>query len=236
MSQIIYGKNVINSAIAGKRAIHNCYVTNNFNDKQILTKLREARVNVKVVDKTYLDRLTRNAVHQGIVAEVDRYKFYTLPDLIKQARPNNPLIVILDEIEDPHNLGAILRTADAAGVDGVIIPKRRSAKLTDTVAKVSSGAIEFVRVCEVVNINDAIKELKNNDYWVVGAENDKRSVDYHTLDYNMATVLVIGSEGRGLSRLVKENCDFLVKIPMRGYVNSLNASVSAGILIYEIKK
>ena len=146
------------------------------------------------------------------------------------------VIVMLDSLEDPHNLGAILRTCDAAGVDGVIIGKNRSVRLNDTVAKVSTGAIDYVKVVEVTNLTNTIKDLKKKGYWIVGAEAIDESKYYDQMKYDMPTCLVVGSEGKGISDLVRKNCDFLVKIPMLGHVNSLNASVSCSILIYEIIK
>ena len=143
---------------------------------------------------------------------------------------------MLDSLEDPHNLGAILRTCDASGVDGVIIGKNRSVRLNNTVAKVSTGAIEYVKVAEVTNLNNTIKYLKKQGYWIVGAEATDESILYNKMKYDMPICLVIGSEGKGLSRLVRENCDYLIKIPMVGHVNSLNASVSCSILVYEIIK
>ncbi len=172
--------------------------------------------------------------HQGVVALVKDYHYYSLSDIVKEDK--NSLIVALDGLEDPHNLGAILRTCEAAGIDGVILPKKRSVKLNSTVAKVSTGAIEYVKVVEVVNLTQTLKQLKNKGYWIIGAERSSKSSNIWELKYDMPIVLVIGSEGKGISRLVKEECDFLVEIPMQGKINSLNASVSTGIMIYEIRR
>lgn len=235
MSEIIYGKNVILNALEADRKFYNVYITYSKDLEAIINKLKEKKIPYKEVPKSFLDQKIKG-LHQGVVAEVEGYKYYSLEEITNNLENKNPLIIILDGIEDPHNLGAIIRTCDAAGVDGIIIPKHRSVKLNDTVAKVSTGAIEFVRVCEVTNLTNTIKTLKKNNYWIIGAEYDSKSIDYTSLKYDMPIALVIGSEGRGISRLVRENCDYLVKIPMKGKVNSLNASVSAGILIYEIIK
>src|SRR5690606_19397712 len=163
------------------------------------------------------------------------YDYATIEEIVENARRKEqlPFIIILDEIEDPHNLGAILRTADATGVHGVIIPKRRAVGLTETVAKASAGAIEHVPVARVTNIAKAIDELKDNNIWVVGTD-ERGSKDYRTLDGETAIALVIGNEGKGISRLVKDKCDWTIHLPMKGSIPSLNASVAAGILMYEI--
>jgi 23S rRNA (guanosine2251-2'-O)-methyltransferase len=171
--------------------------------------------------------------HQGVVAEIVEYEYKTLNEVIKKCENKNSVFAMLDGLEDPHNLGAILRSADATGVDAIIIPKNRSVSLNSTVAKVSTGAIEHVDTVQVTNLVMALKELKKQGYWVIGLELDG-SVDYRKQDYSGKIVVVIGSEGKGISRLVKEECDFCVNIPMYGHVNSLNASVSAAILFYEI--
>ena len=172
--------------------------------------------------------------HQGIACEIMQYEYVMLDEIIrKNANKENVALAILDGLEDPHNLGAILRTADATGINGVIIPKNRSVSLNSTVAKVSTGAIEHVDCAQVTNLVQAINELKKAGYWIIGLEVDG-SVDYRQQDYSGKIAVVIGSEGKGISRLVKENCDFKVLIPMVGHVNSLNASVSASILFYEI--
>lgn len=235
MSELIYGKTVVLSALEANRRFYNVYISYSKDLDEIIFKLKEKKIPYKEVPKSFLDKKTKG-VHQGVIAEVEEYKYYSLSDIIGSTKSSYPLLIILDGIEDPHNLGAIIRTCDAAGVDGIIIPKHRSVRLSDTVAKVSTGAIEYVKVAQVANLTNTIKELKKNSFWIVGAEYNSKSVDYTTLKYDMPVALVIGSEGRGISRLVKENCDFLVKIPMKGKVNSLNASVSAGILIYEIIK
>ena len=227
---MICGNNVVKEAIKQKVKILNLYISSN--NKEMLSLATEKNLKYKIVEKNFLDKLISN--HQGVVAEIEGFKTYELKDIVRNSKDS--LIVMLEGLEDPHNLGAILRTADAAGVDGVIIPKHRSVRLNSTVAKVSTGAIFTVKCVEVTNLANAIDKLKSLGYWIVGAETSPNSVDYRSIKYDMPTVLVIGSEGKGISRLVTSKCDFLVKIPMAGSVTSLNASVSAGILMYEIKK
>ncbi|HEY8444536.1 MAG TPA: 23S rRNA (guanosine(2251)-2'-O)-methyltransferase RlmB [Bacilli bacterium] len=230
MSEFIYGKNPVREAIKAKKNLFALYVTNT--NQEIIELAKQNKIDYKIVNQDYLNSLVKG-VHQGVVAEVGNYRYYQLDEILN-TNSKYPLIVILDGLQDPHNLGAILRICDASGVDGVIIPKHRSVALNNTVAKVSTGAIEYVKVCEVTNLNSVIKQLKTKGYWIVGAENTPKSVDYASVDYKMPVALVIGSEGKGISRLVLESCDYVVKIPMVGHVNSLNASVSCGILVYQI--
>lgn len=230
MSELIYGTNTVKAAIEAQMTIENLYI---LKDNQEMINLAKANnLKFSLLDKETMNKKVLN--NQGIIAQIPGFKIYQIEDIIKKNQPS--LIVVLDGLEDPHNLGAILRTCDAAGVDGIILPKNRSVKLNSTVAKVSTGAIFFVKCVEVVNLVATLKKMKQLGYWIVGAEATETSSDYRSLKYDMPVVLVIGSEGRGISRLVLEQCDFIVKIPMTGKVNSLNASVSAGILIYEIKK
>lgn len=233
MRDYIYGKNVVNEAIKAGKKIFQIYA--NPNNKEIIANAKAKSIPVNIVNNKVLDDLVKG-VHQGVIAEVDGYRYYLLDEILNNARAQYPLLIILDGIEDPHNLGAIVRTSDAAGVDGIIIPKNRSVGVNNTVAKVSTGALEYVKICEVTNLTNTIKELKNKGYWIVGAEYTKDSQDYRSINYDMPVALVIGSEGKGISRLVLENCDFVVKIPMYGHINSLNASVSCAILVYEIIK
>ena len=234
MKEYIYGKNTVKEALLANKKIVKLYVTKNNEDFISLAKKRN--INYQVVDNGYLNKLV-NGNHQGVILEIEGYTYYSVDEIINsESRLKYPLIVMLDGLEDPHNLGAILRTCDASGVDGVIIGKNRSVKLNSTVAKVSTGAIEYVKVAEVTNLTNTIKYLKEKGYWIVGAEYCDRSVLYTDVKYDMPVCLVIGSEGKGVSRLVADNCDYLVKIPMIGHVNSLNASVSCSILIYEIIK
>ncbi len=233
MKEYIYGKNTVKEAMLANKRVIKLFVTKN--NEEFIKVAQKNKVNYQVVDNGYLNKLVTGN-HQGVVLEIEGYSYSTVEEIIKESKLKYPFVVMLDGLEDPHNLGAILRTCDAAGVDGVIIGKNRSVKLNSTVAKVSTGAIEYVKVAEVTNLNNTIKYLKGKGYWVVGAEACDESVLYTEVKYDMPVCLVIGSEGKGLSRLVSENCDYLVKIPMVGHVNSLNASVSCSILIYEIIK
>ncbi len=225
----IYGRNVCLEAIKANRKIYKAYVTNKFYDKEkyIINKLNDLNVKTDIVDKNVLDKL---GLHQGIALDVEDYKVYTLDEVL-----NDELqyFIILDGIVDPHNLGAIMRTADATKLDGIIIPKNRSVSINQTVAKVSCGGIEYVKVIEVNNINRCIDKLKEKGFWIYGTDmNDK--LDYTSIDIKTSIAIVIGNEGEGMSHLVKEKCDYIISIPMVGHVESLNASVSASILMYEI--
>lgn len=233
MNEKIYGKNSIIEAIRNKRELSDVLVTSNNTD--IISMLNKNNIKYQIVQKNAIDKVLKQPVnHQGVVASVMEYQYYELNDIISD--DNDSLIVMLDGIEDPHNLGAIVRTCEISGASGIILPKNRSVKVNSTVSKVSAGAIEHVKVAMVTNLVNTIKVLKEKGYWVVGAEALKESKNFWDLDLNMKVCLIIGSEGKGLSRLTKEECDFLVKIPMWGKVNSLNASVSAALLIYEIRR
>lgn len=192
----------------------------------------ERRIPIEYIDAKKMDQLAQGN-HQGAMIEIDDFKRYTLSEILASAKEDT-ILVLLDGLEDPHNLGAILRSADAAGIDGIILPKHRSVSLTPTVAKVSTGAIDTVKTTEVTNLNQTIKDLKKLGFWIYGTDMGKGAVDYRTVEYKGKIALVIGSEGAGISRLVKENCDYVVTLPMHGSVQSLNASVAAGILFYEV--
>jgi 23S rRNA (guanosine2251-2'-O)-methyltransferase len=231
MAQLVYGKNVVKQILndedcrAGK-----IYLAGPDPEIQKLAAAR--RVPVVQIDRRALQKLTGTDHHQGTAAEVREYETCSVADIIAAKRGSHGLIIALDELEDPHNLGAILRSADGAGADGVIFRKDRSVGLTPAVAKVSAGAIETVRCAAVTNLVRTLQDLKKQGWWVVGT--DMKGQDYRTLQYDFDTVLVIGNEGKGISRLVREQCDYMVSLPMRGKIQSLNASVSAGILMYEI--
>ncbi len=232
----IYSKNAVRESILNNKNIKCVYANNN--KHELVGLARSKNIKVEIISNEELEKMlgANSAKIQGIAALVNDYKYYNLEDITINENDKYPFIVMLDSLEDPHNLGAILRTCDAASVDGVIIGKNRSVRLNDTVAKVSTGAIEYVKVCEVTNLTETIKKLKEKGYWIVGAEATDDSKMYNEMKYDMPICLVVGSEGKGISSLVKKNCDFLVKIPMTGHVNSLNASVSCSILIYEITK
>ncbi|MBN2604336.1 MAG: 23S rRNA (guanosine(2251)-2'-O)-methyltransferase RlmB [Bacilli bacterium] len=230
MATIITGKNTVLEAIKAGHKVYEIYYQKGTNVD--VCEIASARgIKAKEYDKEGLMKILPPN-NQGVGALVDDYQ-YTLLEQVLKKPSQRKLFVMLDSLEDPHNLGAILRSADAFSVDAVIIPKNRSVKLNATVAKVSTGSIEYVDVVEVVNLNQTIKTLKDNGFWIVGTDADTPQT-IHDIDVDTNLCVVIGSEGKGISRLVKENCDYVVKIPMSGHVNSLNASVSAGLIIYEI--
>lgn len=227
----VFGKNVAREILNSNKRVNKIYLSNRFNDKDILDLIDKKRINTKVLELRDLDKMC-NGLHQGIILEVDDIKTYTFDEVIPNIDKEYPLVVILDHIEDPHNFGAIVRTSEALGVDAIIIPNDRSVQITGTVVKTSVGTIERVKIINVVNLNNTIKKLKGCGYWVVGT--DMNGTCYTDIDYKTKIALVIGNEGKGISRLVSENCDYLAKIPMSGTVNSLNASVACGIFLSEI--
>ena len=235
--EMIIGKNPVLEALQSGRPINKIIISDQLNkntERELHQMAKKANTIIQKAPKKRIDQLSKGR-HQGIIAYVTAYDYATIEEIVENARRKEqlPFIIILDEIEDPHNLGAILRTADATGVHGVIIPKRRAVGLTETVAKTSAGAIEHIPVARVTNIAKTIDELKEQNIWVVGTD-EEGSKDYRTLDGDTAIALVIGNEGKGISRLVKEKCDWTIHLPMEGSIPSLNASVAAGILMYEI--
>lgn len=236
---VIAGRNPVSEAIRSGRPIDKILVARGEKSGAvvgILAKAKEKGILVKEVDRTKLDYVSGNENHQGIVAFAAVREYSTVDDILAYAAEKDepPFIVILDEIEDPHNLGAIIRTAECAGVHGVIIPKRRSVGLSYTVGKASAGAIEYMRVARVTNIAALIDDLKSKGVWVYGA--DMNGTDYQKCNFSGACAIVIGNEGKGISRLVREKCDVIVSLPMKGQINSLNASVAAGIIMYSAMK
>ena len=221
----VYGKNVAKEILEKPKEIKKAYIYEKFNDEEILDKLKKTNISCKFLDKKALDDIEEGN-HQGIILDVEDYKYCFLDQLL-----DREIIVILDHLEDPHNFGAIIRTCEAAGINSIIIPKDRSVKVNATVMKTSAGTLENVDICIVTNLVNTIKTLKDNGFWIIGT--DMEGTDYRQLDYKGKIVIVIGNEGKGLSRLTKENCDFIAKIPMKGKVNSLNASVAAALIIYE---
>ena len=201
--------------------------------QRLLDDCRKVGIQVRFLQRTELDQMAGNAAHQGVVAVTSAKQYNDLNDVIDSKRGEHSLIVVLDGLEDPHNLGAILRTAVAAGADGVVIPDRRAASVTGTVTKVSAGASEHMPIAKVTNIARTIEELKDRNIWTVGLD-ERGPQSYEALDYKMDCALVLGAEGKGLHDLVKKKCDFLVSIPMLGKVPSLNVSVAAGVVLYEI--
>lgn len=233
----IYGRNAIEEALKSGATIDRLLVKNGMRDahgNRIINEARDRGIRVIFRDAAALDReCPKGANHQGFVAEVTDFKYSDLDDILALAeeRGEPPFIVLLDGVEDPHNLGAIIRVAECAGVHGIVIPKHRSVSVNDTVVKVSSGAAQYMRVAKVTNINDAIKYLQERGVWVFAADMD--GADIYSANLSGAIAFVIGGEGSGVSRLTRELCDGIVALPMRGKVNSLNASVAAGIVIYE---
>lgn len=237
-SEIIIGRNSVAEALKSGRSINKLFVAKGQRQGSVKTLIGEARelgLVVQEVDSAKLDELAGNSRHQGIVAMVAPITYVEVEDILAAAAAQNepPFIVILDELEDPHNVGAILRSADAAGVHGVLLPKRRSCPISATVAKTSAGAVEYVPIARIGNITQTIKQLKAAGLWIVGADMDGAK-EYYDTDLTGPVAVIIGSEGKGMGRLIKEQCDFIVRIPMRGQINSLNASVACSLLLYEI--
>jgi len=235
--EIIIGKNPVMEALQSGRSVNKVIISNQLNKKterEIRNAVKNANTILQKAPIQRIDQLSKGR-HQGIIAYVSAYEYSTVQAILNRATEKEelPFIIILDEIEDPHNLGAILRTADATGVHGVIIPKRRAVGLTETVAKISAGAIEHIPVARVTNIANTIDQLKENNIWIVGTD-EEGTQDYRTLDGETALALVIGNEGKGISRLVKDKCDWMIHIPMKGSIPSLNASVATSLLMYEI--
>lgn len=225
----VYGKNVANEVIKDAKKIKKAYISKNFDERNIITILNRNNIYIKYMEKRDLDKVAEGN-HQGIILEIEDYKYCDVDELIEE----NNIIVMLDHLEDPHNLGAIIRTCEAAKVSGIIIPKDRSVSVNSTVMKVSAGALEQVKIAQVTNLSQTLNYLKNKGYWIVGT--DMQGTKYNEIDYKGKTVIVIGNEGKGMSDIITKNCDFIASIPMRGNINSLNASVAAGIIIFEAIK
>lgn len=234
---IIEGRNPVLEALKSGRTVEKLFIAKGVVEgslKMIISKAKDMGIVISEVDRKKLDEMSTTHSHQGVIALVSPYAYSTIDEILKLAeeRGEEPFIVILDEIEDPHNLGSIIRSANVSGAHGVIIPKRRSALVTATVAKASAGAVEYTKIAKITNLNQTIKELKEKGLWVIGTDMDGEICYNSNLKGPIA--IVIGSEGKGISRLVKENCDGVVSIPTKGDINSLNASVAAGIIMYEI--
>jgi len=223
---LICGKNVLKETPINK--IHKVYIKENFKDKEIINYLKENKIRYETVPEFRLNKMV-SMNHQGIVIDVDDYEYYKLEDVLE-----DDFIICLDHLEDPHNLGAIIRTCECAGIKSIIIPKERSVRVNETVMKISAGAINNVKVVLVNNLNDALKKLQKNLFWVYAADMD--GTTYKKIDYAEKRVLVIGAEGNGVSKIVRDTSDEIISIPMYGKINSLNASVSAAILIYGMIK
>jgi len=233
-TNLIYGRLPVLNCLEVSR-VKSVFLLNNFSDKAILSAISQRGLTPKYLDLDSLNALVHNGNHQGVVVETFPHEYSSLDEILASARgKKQPLILILDEIEDPQNFGAILRSADAFGVDGVIIKSKNQVPLNWTVAKVSTGAIEYVKVAQVSNLNNVLRTLKDEGFWIYAADGSGNS-DYNKMDYRGSVALIVGSEGRGISQLVMKNSDFIVKIPMSGHVNSLNVSVSTGILLSRIR-
>ena len=229
MKNYVYGINTSRNALMHNQTIKNIYLLNGFKNPQIYKLIKEKNFNFTYLNAKQMEDLVGKNNHQGVIVEVNDYSYYELDDLLKELENvKYPCIAILDGIEDPHNFGAILRSGDAFGIDGYIIASNRQVGLTNTVAHVSTGAIEYSKVCKVTNLNQAINKLKENGYWIVASDGSAK-MNYRDIDYKMKTGIIIGSEGKGIGPLLLKNSDYVTKIDMVGHVNSLNASVAAAL-------
>lgn len=225
---LVYGRNVCLEYLKKNKKVRKIILQEDFHDENLISAIGKLKIQPKIMPKFELDRLA-NGLHQGIILDVEDFRYTDYHDFINDSEA---FVVILDHLEDPHNLGAIIRTSEAALVSGIIIPKDRSVEVNATVIKTSVGTVDDIPISMVTNLNSTIKDLKDNGFWIVGT--DMEGTDYREIDYHGKIALVIGNEGKGISKLIKESCDFIAKIPMYGKVNSLNASVASGIMIYEV--
>ncbi len=240
MEDIVFGRNSVIELLNSDRTINKLFIQKGENYgsiKKVIDLARGKKIVISEVHKSKLDEMTEGQNHQGVVALTSPYKYCEIDDILNVAkeRGENPFIIILDGIEDPHNLGAVIRTAECMGVHGIVIPKRRAVSVTNTVAKVAAGALEYMKIARVNNINDAIEELKENGVWVVGTDASGKD-NLADIDMVGSIAIVIGSEGEGMASLTRKRCDFLAKIPMKGKITSLNASVTCGMVIYEVAR
>lgn len=229
---LVYGRNVVNEILNSDYKIYKVFLDNNYKDEEILSKINKLGLKKFHIDKNKLDKMCGSSTNQGIALDIEEFRYHDFKELENDKNAN--FVLMLDSLEDPHNFGAIIRTCECAGVDYIIIPSRRSVSVNSTVYKTSSGALSNVKIIEVNNLNNTIKKLKELDFWVYGAEAGGKN--YQEVNYSGKTCLVIGSEGHGLKQMVNNLCDEIISLPMKGKINSLNASVAAGILIYEIIK
>ena len=226
---LVFGRNVAKEILKSDKKVEKIIIQEDFNDDSVISLIEKRKINPQIMSKREFSKFDKYS-HQGIILYIEDFKYCELEDFIFE---ENAKVVILDHLEDPHNLGAIIRTCEAAGINGIILPKDRSVSVNSTVMKTSTGALENVKISMVTNLNQTIKKLKDNGFWIVGTDMEN-SVDYREIDYSGKIALVIGSEGFGMSDSVKKSCDFIARIPMHGKINSLNASVAAGIMIYEV--
>jgi len=229
---LVYGRNVAREILNNNTKIYKVFLDNNFHDEELMEKIDKKNLKKFHMDKNKIDKMCGNSTNQGIALDIEEYNYLTIDSIENDENAN--FIVMLDSVVDPHNFGAIIRTCECAGVDYIIIPKNRSVSVNSTVYKTSSGALSNIKLVEVVNLNNTIKKLKSLGYWVYGS--DALGKDYRSIKYDGKTCLIIGSEGFGLKKIVSNSCDEIISIPMKGKINSLNASVASGILIYEIMK
>lgn len=226
---LVYGRNVAKEILKKDEKIKKIIIQKDFSDKEILSLIEKRKLKPEIMDKNDFSRFAKFS-HQGIILDIGDFAYSEVEEIISAS---NSFVVILDHLEDPHNLGAIIRTCEAAGVNGIIIPKDRSVSVNATVMKTSAGALENMKIAMVTNLLQVINKLKKENFWIVGTDMDN-STDYREIDYSGKIALVIGNEGNGISKSVHDACDFIAKIPMYGKINSLNASVAAGIMIYEV--
>ena len=229
---LVYGRNVVNEILNSKTKIYKVFLDNNYKDEEILNKIDKCGLKKYHIDKNKLDKMCGSSTNQGIAMDIEEFNYYDIKTIEEDDKSN--FVVMLDSIEDPHNFGAIIRTCECAGVDYIIIPKNRSVSVNSTVYKTSSGALSNMKIVEVANLHNTIKKLKDLGFWVYGS--DAKGKDYRSIDFGGKTCLIIGSEGHGLKQIVSNSCDEIISLPMKGKINSLNASVAAGIFIYEIMK
>ena len=227
---LVYGKNVVNEVLDNNIKVFKAFLDNKFDDQTILNKINKKNIKKFHIDKNKIDKMCSNSLNQGIALDIEEYKYFDINDIDEKSN----FIVMLDSLEDPHNFGAIIRTCECAGVDYIIIPRNRSVSVNSTVYKTACGAVSNVKIVEVVNLSNAIRKLQELGFWVYAAEADGK--DYRSIDFKGKTCLVIGSEGHGIKQIVRNTCDEVISLPMKGKINSLNASVAAGILIYEMLK
>ncbi len=225
---LVYGRNVAKEILQNGKKVEKIILQNGFDDNLIISLIEKNNLPFIYKSKKEIDHLV-DGLHQGIILTIPDYKYYKVEDII-----NEKIIVILDHLEDPHNVGAIIRTCEAGGINAIIIPKDRQVGINATVMKTSVGTLENVHIVSVTNLVNTINELKANGFWIIGTTLAEKSIDYRNINYDGKIVLVVGNEGKGISKIVEKNCDFLAKIPMYGKTNSLNASVATGIMIYEI--
>jgi len=241
MTDLLLGRNAIREAlIAGRRTFHQIVLAQGIIEKgiiaEILTICQQRKISVERMHRREMDRLAGQVKHQGIAARTTSYPYASIGDilLLAQGHQEQPFLLALDSLQDPQNVGSLLRSAEAVGVHGVILPDRRSAQVTAAVSRASVGAVEHLRIARVTNLAHAIDDLKEQGVWAVGIEAHAKSVDYRQVDLNMPVIIVLGSEGQGMRRLIVEKCDWLLRIPMRGQINSLNVSVAGSLALYQV--